>query len=102
MQPLFRFQPNLGNNLNSHPRGLTSYLKLTDLDVSLGVEQQVLRLEIPVYDAAAVQIVDGVDDAGDVEPGSRLPDGDSQIFRLYEFGPLGLKDYGSASLRCKV
>ena len=30
-----------------------------------------------------------------------LPDGCSQIFRLYAFGPLGLKDYGSATLRCK-
>ena len=26
-----------------------------------------------------------------------LPDGYSQIFRLYVFGPLGLKDYGSAT-----
>ena len=31
-----------------------------------------------------------------------LPDGYSQIFRLYAFGPLGLKDYGSATLRCKM
>ena len=31
-----------------------------------------------------------------------LPDVYSQIFRLYEFGPLGLKDYGSATLRCKI
>ena len=32
-----------------------------------------------------------------------LPDGYSQILRLYVFGPLpsGLKDYGSATLRCK-
>ena len=28
---------------------------------------------------------------------ARLPDRDSQIFRLYVFGPLGLKDYGSAA-----
>ena len=33
---------------------------------------------------------------------ARLPDGDSQILRLYVFGPLGLKDYGSATLRCKI
>ena len=31
-----------------------------------------------------------------------LPDGYSQIFRLYAFGPLGLRDYGSAMLRCKI
>ena len=33
---------------------------------------------------------------------ARLPDGDSQILRLYVFGPSGLKDYGSATLRCKI
>ena len=33
---------------------------------------------------------------------ARLPDGDSQIIRLYVFGPSGLKDYGSATLRCKI
>ena len=33
---------------------------------------------------------------------ARLPDGESQIFRLYVFGPPGLKDYGSATLRCKI
>ena len=31
-----------------------------------------------------------------------LPDGYSKIFRLYVFGPSGLKDYGSAVLRCKI
>ena len=31
-----------------------------------------------------------------------LPDGDSQILRVYAFGPSGLKDYGSAILRCKI
>ena len=31
-----------------------------------------------------------------------LPDGDSQILRLYVFGPSGLKDYASATLRCKI
>ena len=31
-----------------------------------------------------------------------LPDGDCQILRSYVFGPLGLKDYGSATLLCKV
>ena len=32
----------------------------------------------------------------------RLPDGYSQIIRLYVFGPSGLMDYGSAMLRCKI
>ena len=31
-----------------------------------------------------------------------LPNGYSQILRLYVFGPSGLKDYGSATLRCKI
>ena len=34
-----------------------------------------------------------------------LPDGYNQIFRLYHcmcFAPLGLKDYGSATLCCKI
>ena len=31
-----------------------------------------------------------------------LPDDYSQIFRLYVFGLSGLKDYGSATLRCKI
>ena len=30
-----------------------------------------------------------------------LPDGNSQIFRSYVFGPSGLNDYGSATLRYK-
>ena len=33
---------------------------------------------------------------------SWLPDGYSQILRSYVFGPSGLKDYGSATLRCKI
>ena len=33
---------------------------------------------------------------------TRLPDGYRQIFRLYVFGPSGLKDDGSATLRCKM
>ena len=31
-----------------------------------------------------------------------LPDGYSKIFRFCVFGPSGLKDYGSATLRCKI
>ena len=37
---------------------------------------------------------------GDLE--ARLPDGDSQILRLYVFGLSGLNDYGSAMLCCKI
>ena len=33
---------------------------------------------------------------------SWLPAGYSQIFRLFVFDPSGLKDYGSASLHCKI
>ena len=33
---------------------------------------------------------------------SWLPDGYSQILRSYVFGPAGFKDYGSATLRCKI
>ena len=32
----------------------------------------------------------------------RLPDVSSQILILYAFGPSGLKNYGSATLRCKI
>ena len=35
-------------------------------------------------------------------PKAWLPDGSSQILRLYVFGPSGLRDYGSATLRCKI
>ena len=31
-----------------------------------------------------------------------LPDGYSQLLRLYDFGPSGLKDYGSTTLHCKI
>ena len=31
-----------------------------------------------------------------------LPDGYSQIYRSYMFGPPRLLDYGSATLRCKI
>ncbi len=37
-------------------------------DVSFGVEEEVFRLEVPVDDPSAVQVVHGADDAGDVEP----------------------------------
>ena len=35
-------------------------------------------------------------------PGAWVPDGNSQISRSYVFGPSGLKDYGSATLCCKI
>ena len=59
------------SNLNLAPKSGKSG-KPAYLNVALGVEQEVLRLEISVDDAAAVQVVDGVDDAGDVEPGGEL------------------------------
>ena len=31
-----------------------------------------------------------------------LSDGFSQILKSHAFGPLGSKDYGSATLRCKI
>ena len=34
--------------------------------------------------------------------GAVLPNGYPQIFRLNAFGPLGLKDYGSTTLRYKI
>ena len=33
---------------------------------------------------------------------TRLPDGDSQIFRIVCVWPYGLLDYGSPTLRCKI
>ena len=33
---------------------------------------------------------------------TRLPDGDSQIFKIVCVWPSGLLDYGSATLRCKI
>ena len=45
---------------------------------------------------------DDYSDGGSSSVEAWLPDGYSQIFRLYVFGPLGLKDYGSARLRCKI
>ena len=44
----------------------------------------------------------GVVEGGKWELQAWLPDGYSQIFRLYVFGPTGLKDYGSATLRCLI
>ena len=41
-------------------------------------------------------------DDGPVTLGTWFPDGYSQILRSYVFGPSGLKDYSSATLRCKI
>ena len=41
-------------------------------------------------------------DESNDKPKAWLPDGYSQILRLYVFGHSGLKDYGSATLRCKI
>jgi hypothetical protein len=42
------------------------------LDIAGGVQQQVLRLEVPVDDAPAVQVVECLHHAGSVEPGRRV------------------------------
>ena len=42
------------------------------------------------------------DEGGEREGDTWLPDGYSQILRMYVFGPSGLKDYGFAMLRCKI
>ena len=47
-------------------------------------------------------IDDGAEATVAVRREAWLPDGYSRIFRLYVFGPPGLKDYGSATLRCKI
>ena len=74
-----------------------------DLDERLAALRQELRLA-----ARAGAVVEG-DVAAEApsrvevaEPEAWLPDGDSHILRLYVFGPSGLKDYGSATLRCKI
>ncbi len=46
--------------------------KVDEFDVSGGVEEQVLRLEVPVDDAPAVQVVEGLHHAGGVETGCRV------------------------------
>ena len=50
--------------------------------------------------AAANDRCQSDDDGGEREgeEGTWLPIGYSHIFRLYVFGPSGLKDYGSATL----
>ena len=64
-----------------------------DLD-GHGLAHEVLG-QLPAVAAEALE-----HEAGVLHP--RLPDGKSQILRLYVFGPSGLKDYGSATLRCKI
>ena len=39
------------------------------LDVSPGVQEEVLRLQVPVDDPPGVEVIDGGYDAGHVEPG---------------------------------
>ena len=51
---------------------------------------------------AAVESADAARAAVVVVTFPWLPDGYSQIFRLYVFGPSGWRDYGSATLRCKI
>ena len=59
--------------------------------------QLILQINIsPKF--SSVQIISAIS----IGMESWLPDGYSQIFRLYVFGHSGLKDYGSDTLRCKI
>ena len=49
------------------PNQLLGETKVGQLDVAGGVEEQVLRFEISVDDASGVKVVEGKDDAGDIE-----------------------------------
>ena len=51
------------------PDQLLGETKVGELDVAGGVEEQVLRLEISIDDASGVEVVEGKDDAGDIEGG---------------------------------
>ena len=63
----------------------------------------VLQRKGSVYGANVPMITELVNDSNvQFLDQAWLPDGDSQILRLYVFGPSGLKDYGSATLRCKI
>ena len=46
--------------------------EVDELDVADPVQQQVLGLEVPVDDAAAVEVVEGLNHAGGVEPRRRV------------------------------
>ena len=68
--PITRTQSNLFVSIS----GVWTHLQLFSeaevykLDISGAVEQQVLGLEVAVDDAAAVEVVEGLDDAAGVEP----------------------------------
>lgn len=51
------------------PDQLLGETKVGELYVAGGVEEQVLRLEISIDDASGVEVVEGKDDAGDIEGG---------------------------------
>ena len=70
----------------------------------VGIIFQSLVISFPISAAANVGKL-GCFEKGVVKmfmSDSWLPDGYSQIFGLYLFGPSGLRDYGSATLRCKI
>ena len=84
--------------LCGRPLWTNDYLKITQ------VFHTVLIRNIPILNrkkmGEARRFISLVDTLYDHK--ARLPDGYSWILRLYVFSPSGLKDYGSATLRCKI
>ena len=64
------------------------------LDTSLVTSEDLAKIADGVRSATALRLTAATQ--------AWLPDGYSQIFRFYLLGPSGLKDYGSATLRCKI
>ena len=92
----------------SDDEGEFSYAKKKDEECETALENAVKWLEVlfrsglaPDHSAQCQPHLE--DRAGDrAYFRSWLPDGDSQILRSHVFGPSALKDYGSATLRCKI
>ncbi len=42
--------------------------KVSDLDVAIGVHQQVFRLQVSVHNALGMEVLQGQDDIGGIEP----------------------------------
>ena len=69
--------------------------KVGDIDFALAAEEEKKRKH---------DVMAHVHTYGEACPSAKawLPYGYSQIFRSNVFGPSGLKDYGSATLHCKI
>ena len=72
------------------------YLQITEVEDNTNIVHAKIDMNLFVKAAPRVTFADE-----DI-PKGWLPDGYCQIFRLYLFGPSGFKDYGSATLRCKI